>query len=162
MVIGAASLWGSLGLFGRLAFDLGVTPLQLASVRAALAFVGVLPLALWRPAILKVRGGDLPLLIAYGAVSVGVFYYVYMEAVDRVPLAVAAALLYTAPGWVVDIAWSLGWEPVRLKRLVPLAMVLGGAFLVTGAWRVLAEGWGGGSQAVGRGLLADAGAIGCR
>ncbi|MGK7311928.1 MAG: DMT family transporter [Candidatus Longimicrobiales bacterium M2_2A_002] len=140
MVIGAASLWGSLGLFGRLAFDLGVTPIQLASVRAALAFVGVLPLALWRPGILKVRGADLPILIGYGVLGVGVFYYVYMEAVDRVPLAVAAALLYTAPGWVVAIAWSLGWEPVRWRRLLPLAMVLAGAFLVTGAWRWLVGG----------------------
>ncbi len=137
MVIGAASLWGSLGLFGRLAFEHGVTPLQLASVRAALAFIGILPLALWRPGILKVRRADLPLLVAYGAISVGLFYYVYMEAVDRVPLAVAAALLYTAPGWVVAIAWSAGWEPVRLKRLLPLAMVLAGAFLVTGAWQIL-------------------------
>lgn len=137
MIIGAASLWGSLGLFGRLAFAHGVTPLQLASVRAALAFVGVLPLALWRPAILRVRRADLPLLVVYGAISVGLFYYVYMEAVDRVPLAVAAALLYTAPGWVVAIAWSAGWEPVRVRRLLPLAMVLAGAFLVTGAWRFL-------------------------
>ena len=146
MVIGAASLWGSLGLFGRLAFDHGVTPLQLASVRAALAFVGVLPLALWRPRVLRVRRADLPLLLAYGAISVGLFYYVYLEAVVRVPLAVAAALLYTAPGWVLAIAWSAGWEPVRPRRLVPLGMVLAGAFLVTGAWRVL-DGRGAGSEA---------------
>ena len=140
MVLGAAALWGSLGLFGRLAFAHGVSPLELASVRAALAFVAVLPLALWRPAILKVDRADLPLLLAYGAISVGLFYFVYMEAVDRLPLAVAAALLYTAPGWVVALAWGLGWEPVRWRRLVPLAMVLAGAFLVTGAWRVLARG----------------------
>lgn len=145
MVIGAASLWGSLGLFGRLAFEHGVTPIQLASVRAALAFIGVLPLALWRPGILRVRRADLPLLVAYGAISVGLFYYVYMEAVDRTPLAVAAALLYTAPGWVVAIAWSLGWEPVRPRRLLPLAMVLVGAFLVTDAWRVLVRGAGSGA-----------------
>ncbi|MFO7893465.1 MAG: DMT family transporter [Longimicrobiales bacterium] len=138
MILGAASLWGSLGLFGRLAFEHGVTPIQLASARAGLAFIGVLPLALWRPGILKVRRADLPLLVAYGVISVGLFYYVYMEAVDRVPLAVAAALLYTAPGWVVAIAWSAGWEPVRLRRLVPLGMVLAGAFLVTGAWRWVA------------------------
>lgn len=142
MILGAASLWGSLGLFGRLAFEHGVTPVQLASTRAALAFIGVLPLALWRPGILKVRREDLPLLVAYGVISVGLFYYVYMEAVDRVPLAVAAALLYTAPGWVVAIAWSAGWEPVRLRRLLPLGMVLAGAFLVTDAWRVLGGGVG--------------------
>ena len=148
MVVGAACLWGSLGLFGRLAFAHGITPLELASVRAALAFAGVLPLALWRPGILKVRTTDLPLLVTYGVLSIGVFYYVYMEAIDRVPLAVAAALLYTAPGWVVAIAWSLGWEPVRWRRLIPLAMVLAGAFLVTGAWRVLA-GVGPGAGSIG-------------
>ncbi|MFW5951480.1 MAG: DMT family transporter [Gemmatimonadota bacterium] len=154
MVIAAASLWGSLGLFGRLVFEHGVSPLQLASVRAALAFVGVLPLAVLRPRSLRVRRRDLPLLVAYGVISVGLFYYVYLEAVERVPLAVAAALLYTAPGWVVAIAWSLGWEPVRRNRLLPLAMVLAGAFLVTGAWRVLTGDWGPGPGTGGPDLVA--------
>lgn len=145
MILGAASLWGSLGVFGRTAFAHGVTPLELASARAALAFLGVLPLALRRPGILNVRRADLPLLVAYGVISIGLFYYLYMEAVDRLPLAVAAALLYTAPGWVVAIAWTAGWEPVRWRRLLPLGMVLAGAFLVTGAWRVL----GGGADSIG-------------
>jgi DME family drug/metabolite transporter len=137
-----------------MAFAHGVTPLELASARAALAFLGVVPLAVRRPAILKVRRADLPLLIGYGAISIGLFYYLYMEAVGRVPLAVAAALLYTAPGWVVAIAWTAGWEPVRWRRLVPLGMVLAGAFLVTGAWRLLlgdgpAEGPAAGPGAIG-------------
>lgn len=138
MVVGAASLWGSLGLFGRVAFDHGATPLDVGSVRAALAFLGVLPLALARPRRLRVRVADLPLVIGYGAVGVGFFYYIYLVAVERLPLAVAAALLYTAPAFVVAIAWSLRWEPVRLRRLLPLALVLAGAFLVTGAFRSLA------------------------
>lgn len=149
MVVAAASLWGSLGLFGRLAFDRGVSPLELASVRAALAFVGVVPLAVWRPRILRVHRSDLPLLVTYGVLSVGLFYYLYMEAVDRVPVAVAAALLYSAPGWVVAIAWSAGWEPVRVRRLIPLAMVLAGAFLVTGAWRFLVGSHPDGAASVG-------------
>ncbi|NIP83629.1 MAG: EamA family transporter, partial [Gemmatimonadetes bacterium] len=73
----------------------------------------------------------------YGAVGVGFFYYIYLVAVERLPLAVAAALLYTAPAFVVALAWTLRWEPVRPRRLVPLAMVLAGAFLVTGAFRAL-------------------------
>jgi DME family drug/metabolite transporter len=137
MVIGAAVLWGSLGLFGRLAFDHGASPLQVGSVRAALAFLGVLPLALLRPRSLRVRPRHLPLLLGYGAIGVGFFYYIYLVAVDRLPLAVAAALLYTAPAFVVALAWALRWEPVRPRRLVPLAMVLAGAFLVTGAFRSL-------------------------
>lgn len=137
MVLGAACLWGSFGLFGRLAFDHGASPLQVGSVRAALAFVGVLPLALLRPRRLRIRSADLPLVIGYGAVGVGFFYYIYLVAVERLPLAVAAALLYTAPAFVVAIAWTLRWEPVRPRRIAPLAMVLVGAFLVTGAFRAL-------------------------
>ena len=146
LVIGAASLWGSLGLFGRLAFERGATPLEVGSVRAALAFVGVLPLALLRPAALRVRRADLLLVTGYGVIGVGFFYYIYLVAVDRLPLAVAAALLYTAPAFVVAIAWLLRWEPVRPARLLPLAMVLIGAFLVTGAFRALG---GAGVDAIG-------------
>ncbi|MFW5951705.1 MAG: DMT family transporter [Gemmatimonadota bacterium] len=139
MVVGAACLWGSLGLFGRLAFDHGASPLQVGSVRAALAFLGVLPLALARPRRLRLRTAHAPLVLGYGAIGVGFFYYIYMVAIDRLPLAVAAALLYTAPAFVVALAWSLRWEPVRLRRLAPLAMVLAGAFLVTGAFRTLTD-----------------------
>ena len=154
MVIAAACLWGSLGLFGRLAFDHGVSPLQLGSVRAALAFLGVLPLALLRPRRLRVRSADLPLLLGYGAIGVGFFYWIYLVAVERLPLAVAAALLYTAPAFVVAFSWALRWEPVRLRRLVPLALVLVGASLVTGAYRMV----GGGGIAGAGGGLAGAGA----
>jgi DME family drug/metabolite transporter len=68
---------------------------------------------------------------------VGLFYFIYLVAVDHLPLAVAAALLYTAPAFTVALAWTLRWEPVRPGRLLPLAMVLVGAFLVTGAFRTL-------------------------
>lgn len=137
MIIGAASLWGSLGLFGRLAFGHGASPLQVGSVRAALAFLGVLPLALARPRRLAIQRRHLPLVLGYGAIGVGLFYYIYLVAVERLPLAVAAALLYTAPAFVVALAWGLRWEPVRFRRLIPLALVVAGAFLVTGAFRTL-------------------------
>ncbi len=149
MVVGAAALWGSLGLFGRLAFDHGATPLEVGSVRAALAFLGILPLALLRPGRLRLRTTHLPLVLGYGAIGVGFFYYIYLVAVERLPLAVAAALLYTAPAFVVALSWSLRWEPVRLRRLVPLALTLAGAFLVTGAFRILSGADGFGSVPVG-------------
>jgi drug/metabolite transporter, DME family len=141
LIVAAASLWGTLGIFGRLAFAHGVTPLEVASVRAALAFAVVLPISVLRPrGLQKIRPArsDIPLILAYGAIGIGFFYYVYLAAIDRLPVAVAAALLYTAPAFVVAIAWTLRWEPVRPRRLLPLALVLVGAFLVTGAFRALA------------------------
>ncbi len=142
LIIGAAALWGSLGIFGRLAFAHGASPLEVGSVRAALAFLGVLPLALLRAGRAdrpRVTARDLPLIIGYGLVGVAFFYYVYLAAIERLPLAVAAALLYTAPAFVVAMAWGLRWEPVRPRRLLPLVLVLLGAFLVTGAFRALTD-----------------------
>jgi drug/metabolite transporter, DME family len=141
LVIGAASLWASLGIFGRMAFAHGVPALDVASVRAFLAFVAILPLALLQgPGLRRLRlpPRDLPLLLGYGAIGIGAFYFVYLAAIERLPIAVAAALLYTAPAWVITIAWIMRWEPVRPGRLVPLALVLVGAFLVTGAFQNLA------------------------
>ena len=149
MVVGAAALWDSLGLFGRLAFDHGAAPLEVGSVRAALAFLGILPLALLRPARLRLHTAHLPLVLGYGAIGVGFFYYVYLVAVERLPLAVAAALLYTAPAFVLALSWALRWEPVRIRRLVPLTLTLAGAFLVTGAFRVLTRGPADGGLAAG-------------
>jgi drug/metabolite transporter, DME family len=142
LVVGAATLWGSLGIFGRLAFEHGATPLEVGSVRAAFAFIGILPFAALRArrhGPPRVARADLPLMIGYGVVGVGFFYWVYLAAIDRLPVAVAAALLYTAPAFVIAIAWGLRWEPVRPARLLPLAMVLAGAFLVTGAFRALGD-----------------------
>jgi drug/metabolite transporter, DME family len=140
LVVAAAALWASLGVFGRLAFEHGISPFEVASVRAFIAFMAVLPLALLRArplARLRVPARDLPLVIGYGIVGVGFFYFVYLLAIERLPIAVAAALLYTAPAFVVTIAWAMRWERVRLQRLVPLGLVLLGAFLVTGAFRAL-------------------------
>lgn len=140
LVIAAAALWGSLGIFGRLAFNHGASPIEVGSVRAALAFLGVLPLVLLRRRPLdrlRVARRDLPIVIGYGLVGVALFYYVYLAAIERLSVAVAAALLYTAPAFVVAIAWGLRWEPVRPRRIIPLVMVLAGAFLVTGAFRAL-------------------------
>ena len=101
MVLAAASLWGTLGYFGRRLYPLGITPLELASVRAAIGFLG---LALWAaraPARLRIRPRDLPFFALYGVVAVALFQWFYFATIERTTLANAAALLYTAPAFVV-------------------------------------------------------------
>jgi len=140
MVLGAASLWGTLGLFGKLLYEKGLTPLELASVRAA---VGTLGLAAWAapaPARLRIRPRDLPFFALYGVVAVALFQWLYFEAVERTSLANAAALLYTAPAFVVLLARLSGDRELTPRQLVALGMVLVGVFLVTGAAAALTGG----------------------
>jgi len=140
MVLAAASLWGTLGYFGRRLYPLGITPLELASVRAA---VGVLGLALWSaraPARLRIQPRDLPFFVLYGVISVALFQWLYFATIQRTTLANAAALLYTAPAFVVLLARAAGDQRVTRLQLVALGTVLVGVFLVTGAAASLADG----------------------
>lgn len=137
MVIASACLWGTLGLFGKVLYDAGLGALEVVSVRASIAFVG---LALWmlpRARRLRVRGRDLPFFAAYGLISVALFYVVYFATIERAPISVAAALLYTAPAFVVLLTWLLGGPRPGRRELGAMVLVLAGVFLVTGALRAL-------------------------
>jgi drug/metabolite transporter, DME family len=140
LVLSAAALWGSLGLFGRRLFAYHLTPLEIASARAALAFLGLAILFAPRVRGLHVPWREVPLLLVYGGLSIGVFYFLYMAAIERTTIAVAAALLYTAPAFVLVISWGLRWEAVRPVQLVPLAAALTGVVLVTGGGAAVVRG----------------------
>lgn len=153
MVIGAALLWGSLGLFARALYARGFTPIELASIRAA---VGALVLGLWlarQPRKLRIPIADMPFFAAYGLIAFAFFEYLYFAAVERTTLGVAVALLYTAPAFVLVLSRVIWKEEIGALQVGALALVLGGVFLVTGALRVLAAGGAGiGSAAILLGL----------
>src|SRR5690606_19801187 len=87
MVLAAASLWRMLGYFGRRLYPLGITPLELASVRAAIGFLG---LALWAPraaARARMRPRDLPVFALHGVVALALFQWFYFATLERTTLA---------------------------------------------------------------------------
>jgi drug/metabolite transporter, DME family len=140
MVLAAAALWATLGPLGKLLYEHGLSPAQVASARAAL---GLLGLALWglrRPAALRIRLRDLPFFALYGLVSVALFHWLYLAAIERTDVAIAAALLYTAPAFVILLARVFEGEPLDARRLTTLGLVLLGVLLVTGAARALHAG----------------------
>lgn len=141
MVLGAAALWGTLGLFARTLGAIGLTPLELASIRAAIAAAGLgLWLLLRRPAGLRIHTRDLPFFLAYGVIGLALFHFLYFATLERTSIAVAVALLYTAPAFVVIAARLLHRERIDSNRATALSLVLAGVFLVTGALRLLATG----------------------
>lgn len=140
MVLAAAALWGTLGLFARALYAVGVTPLEVASIRAT---IGVAGLALWmlvRRQRTPLRARDVLYFAAYGLFGIALFQFAYFAAIERTTVAVAVALLYTAPAFVVVLSWLGGRESIDGARLGALALVLSGTFLVTGAVRLLVAG----------------------
>ena len=125
----AASLWGLMGPFGKLAFQEGVSPLEVAFWRAFLAWLLFGAQAIVQKSI-RVEIKDLPGLALFGFVSVALFFGSYQMAVDRCGAALASVLLYTAPVWVVLLSRLFFSEPFTRSKLSALLFtVIGVGFI---------------------------------
>jgi drug/metabolite transporter, DME family len=144
LVLGAASLWATFGIFAKHLYAAGLTPLELASVRATIGFLAVAAFSARRLAgptgILRAGRDALPFFVAYGVLGYALFTVVFLGSLERTPVSIAVALLYTAPAFVVGMSALLWHERVSASRLVALGMVLTGVLLVTGAAGALLRG----------------------
>src|SRR5205807_6793699 len=128
LVIGSACCFGSLGVFGKLAYRLGLTTPQLLSYRFALA-----ALMLWLAAT-ATRQGLPPRRSLVGLAIMGGAGYVgqsgsYFTALHFIPASTNALLLYTFPVVVTLLAAilfgeSLGWLKVGAVGLAFLGTLL--------------------------------------
>src|SRR5438128_12693014 len=128
LVIGSACCFGTLGVFGKLAYRLGLTTPQLLSYRFALAAV-----LLWLAAAVT-RQGLPPRRSLIGLAIMGGAGYVgqsasYFSALHFIPVSTTALLLYTFPVVVTLLAAvlfheSLGWMKLGAVGLAFLGTVL--------------------------------------
>lgn len=150
----AAALWGLLGPASAVVMRHGVSPLEIAFWRAAIAALlfGLHAAARRR---LGVARGDVPVVAAFGLVGISLFYGSYLLAVRDGGAALAAVLLYTAPAWVALMARVTLGERIGPRRALAVGLTLGGVALVS-----LAPAAGGADDAAGAPLRAGAAAIG--
>jgi drug/metabolite transporter (DMT)-like permease len=137
LIVLASVCFGTSGPLVKPTMDAGLSPQQVASFRIAVAAVLLLAfVAVTRPALLKVRRGDLPLLVGYGLVGVAAVQLLYFAAVSRIPIGVAMLLEFTAP--VLVALW------VRFVRRVvlPARMWVGTTLALLGL-AMVAEVWQG-------------------
>jgi drug/metabolite transporter (DMT)-like permease len=134
LVLGAACLWATFGLFTKNLYARGYSPMELASVRAAVGFLGAAAIALVRgPRRLAVPPRALGFFAIYGILGFALFEYIFFAVLDRTTVAVAVALLYTAPAFVLLFSRFVWHEIVAPWKWLSLVLVLVGVVLVTGA-----------------------------
>jgi DME family drug/metabolite transporter len=134
-VLAAATVWGTLGLFLKALYAEGVSFEALVAVRAAGGCaVMVCFLSLTRQASqLRVKLGDLALLIPLGLVPVGAFYLLYFYTIRESAVGTSAILLYSSPAFVVMLAWAVLGERPAGTRLLALLLTVAGVALAVGA-----------------------------
>jgi DME family drug/metabolite transporter len=135
-VAAAASMWGTLGIFAKILYAQGVSFESLVAVRASVGWLAVIGflLATRGTRALRVERRDFAFLVPLGLVGIGAFYLLYFYTVRESTVGTAAILLYSAPAFVVVLAWLFLREPLNAAKVFGLLLTIGGISLVVGAY----------------------------
>jgi len=141
--IAAATLcWGVAATLGRAAFTGRLLPggeslppidaLLISQTRTTFAFLILLPALAWRRGWSRLRIparelGDLVLLGVIGQAATNYFYY---TAIERINVATAIVVQYTAPVWVLLYMAARGLQRPTARRMAAVALAVTGSALV--------------------------------
>ena len=132
LVIGSACCFGTLAIFGKFAYRLGLTTPQLLSYRFGLA-----ALLLWSAAALLRSGLPSRRSLAGLAIMGGAGYVgqsaAYFNALHSIPASTTSLLLYTYPVVVTLLAKLLFDEPLGWAKIAAVALAFIGTVLVVQA-----------------------------
>ena len=156
LVLLAASLFGTLGTLSRTAYDAGLTPFSWVAWRATIGAV-----ALW--AVIASRRGPGSILdglraapprarafLGLATVAGACLNLAIFVAFQRTAIALALLAFYTYPAMVAAASAVLGHERLDRRRVVALALAIGGMVAVVAGG--LGDGSGAGLDALGIGL----------
>lgn len=133
LIIIAASLWGTMGLFTRTLTALGYSTFQLVFSRALLtSFCLIVYFLIFDREKLKIKLKDIWIFLSASLVSVILFNFCYMNAINSGSISIAATLLYTSPIFVTIISAFLFKEKITPLKIAALIMAFAGCVLVSG------------------------------
>lgn len=132
--LASAAFFALGGVIAKSAFDLGLPPRVLAEWRVLFAFVAFAAIvAAWRPRDLRIRREDVGWFVAFGVFGMGGVQWLYYEAIQRIPIAVALVIEYTAVILVLVYARLAGRHVGRVLWYAG-ALSLAGCFFASGAY----------------------------
>lgn len=151
MVLAAATLWGSSGLFINLIAETGLTGSQITALRLVMVPIMVLVfLLITDRSKLRIQRKDLGWMVLNGIIGIFVFNLCYTYAIQWTGMATAAVLLYLMPSLVMLFSVLFLGERFTLRKGLCLALSLLGCGLVSG----LADGFTANLPGLALGLLA--------
>ncbi len=133
LVAAAAVLWGMLGIFAKGILATGVGPLEISFWRATLAGAAFVAHAALRGRLRLQRGADAVALILFALVGVTLFYASLNLAIAAGGVSLAILLMYSAPAFVVVLAYLWLHEPLTRSKAALVVLATLGVALVARA-----------------------------
>jgi drug/metabolite transporter (DMT)-like permease len=130
LCLASAAAFGCMTIFGKLAYDAGVTVGDLLLVRFALAAALLLAIASAMGALRGLGRRAVLAGLALGAVGYATQAGLYFLALERMEASLLSLLLYTYPAMVTVAAIVLGREQPTGVRLAAVGVASGGTALV--------------------------------
>ena len=141
-IAGAAFLWGISAALGRAVFTgklrlsgtalHPIDPLILSQTRASFSLLVLLPVLAatqgWQR--IKLPARDLAYCFLLGTLGVAVSNYFYYVAIQRINVATAIIVQYTAPVWVLLYVVARGQQKLTAQRVIAVVLAVTGIALV--------------------------------
>ena len=129
-------MWGTLGYLAKLLYVQGVSFEALVAFRAVFGWFAIAGFLLATQGVSTLRVGrrDLLFLFFMGLFGVAGFYLFYFYTVQESTIGTAAILLYSFPAMVAILARIFLGESLTPPKILALVLVVGGIFLVAGAY----------------------------
>jgi drug/metabolite transporter (DMT)-like permease len=139
MAFTAATLWAVNGVVSKVIIESGgIAAQRLTEVRTTGAFLLLAAaLGVARPASLRLRRGELAMLLIFGVLGLAFVQWFYFEAISRLDIGIALLIQYIAPVLVALWARLAYHEAVRRRIWAALALSILGIALLVELWNGL-------------------------
>lgn len=143
LILAASVLWGVVSLFTLPLNKRGFSSVQITFVRSiiAAAFIAIYFL-IKDVRLFKISLRDIPVLFCTGAVGFFLLLALYAASIEENGSSVGAMFLYTSPLWTVILAALIFKEKITWLKILSLAGLLTGCFLVSFAGEIKISGKG--------------------
>jgi drug/metabolite transporter (DMT)-like permease len=126
----SAVAFGTLAIFGKLAYREGAEPLPLLAIRFAFASVLLAGYVLVTRRHLLLPRRELVQLSALGAIGYAGETVLFFSALQHATAAVVSLVFYSYPIWTVLVGFATKLEPFRKQLVIALALGTGGVVLI--------------------------------
>lgn len=133
LILSAASLWGTAGIFVDLMRSAGLKEMQIVLSRALFSAVILAAVIVIKDiSLFKIKPRDIWIFACTGLFSIVMFNFCYYKTMALSTLSVAAVLLYTAPFFVVVMSSLFFGEKMTMQKLIACATAFIGCCFVSG------------------------------